>query len=353
MNNRGESEQIRSGEKDEDLVGSLVFFSMLLYDALLGIFAAIAYTFGDIRSAIVLALTGLLVFVGLTLQMLVGLSTYLRGFYGLSGTVVFFYVVANGGEDSSALFGAIGLTFGFVVVLGWRMAIWFLVVMALAVAVIFYGELYFPFGIPFSLVVELKFFVAFVGLGLLALGYGYVIETRLEGLQVHSERMSVLAYRDGMTNLPNRRSTEDFLNQRWEEYKRQGNIFAILLLNIDNFRELNNRYGRGFGDGVILRIAGTLFHGLRSQDVVSRWDGDEFLVILPGQNAQGALKVGERLRRRVEGIELVMHGRPVTVTVSVGAAAVDHSLGAEDLVSMAESGLFQAKHTGRNRVMLG
>ena len=332
--------------------GSLVFFAMLLYDAMLGLFAAIAFSYNDVTSAIVLAVSGLLVFLGLTLQMIVGFNLYIRSFYGMTGVLVFSYVVTKGG-DASALFGPLGLIFGFVVVLGWRLATWYLATIGLLLVAIFYWDVYLDVAAPFSLLIELKFFITYIGLALLALGYGYAVETRVERLENYSRKMGELAYKDSMTNLPNRRSTEDLLAQRWEEHKRVGSEFAILLCNIDNFKELNNQYGSGFGDGVILRIANVLSHGLRTQDIVSRWNGDEFLIILPGQAVQSALKAGERLRARVEKIDLVMRGRPVKVTVSFGAASVEHSLGPSDLVSMAETGLYQAKHTGKNRVMIG
>ena len=353
MNTQRELDQHRSEENREGQDPSLVFFSILLFDALLGIFSAIAFTFSDIRSAIVLGLAGLLAFVGLALQMIIGLNRYITSFYGLVGAAIFFYLVAKGGTDASSLFAALGLIFGFVIVLGWRMASWYLVIMAQILAIVFFWDIYFLFGEPFPVVVELKFFVAFVGLALLTLAYGYTIETKINSLKRYSQKMSFLAYKDGMTNLPNRRSTEDILKQRWEEFKRGGAEFAVLLCNIDNFKELNSQYGNGFGDGVILRIANVLVHGLRSQDIISRWGGDEFLIILPGQTSQTALKVAERIRSRIENIDLVMHGKTVSVTVSLGVSAVQQSLGPPDLVSMAESGLYQAKHTGKNRVMLG
>ena len=339
--------------EDEGLDGVLVLLAILLFDALLGISAALSLGIGDTLSAIAYTGIAAAVFLGLVVQMVFGLTRPLRFFYGLTGMCAFLYLVVRGGQDASGLFGALGLVFGFVAVLGWRMAASFLGTLAVALTIVFYRDLYLFNGPGFPLIVETRFYLAFVGLSLLALGYGYAVDTRIRSLQSHSLEMSALAFKDEMTNLPNRRSTEEFLAQRWQEYQRSGNDFAVLLCNIDDLKALNDQYGAGFGDGVILRIANALGQGLRSQDIIARWGGDEFLIILPGQTYQTALKVAERVRSRVERIELVMKGQPVRVTISIGVAAVENAMGVEDMLGIAEAGLYQAKKRGKNRVLLG
>ena len=331
----------------------LIFFTMVLFASLLGIFSAVAFNFGDIQSATLLALTGLMVFIGLTVQMLVGLTWLIRLFYGVCGGALFMYLVVRAPLDNSGLLGALGLTLGFVVVLGWRMAAVFHGLLAVATVWIFVSDGYLAGAVAMHTIVEIKFIIAFAGLSLLSLGYGYANETAVTHVLEENRRVASLAFRDPMTNLANRRSTEDLLAQRWEEYKRSNYGFAIFICNIDNFKQTNNDYGRDFGDGVILRIANVMTRGLRAQDLVARWGGDEFLILLPGQNQNTALKVAERIRRRVESIELTMRGQTVPVTVSVGVAAVEQALGPEDLVSNAAAGLYQSKHMGKNRVMLG
>lgn len=341
------------GEEIESLQARFVFFAILLFAALLGIFAAIAFSFHDIPSATVLAIVGLMTFVGLTTQMIAGLSRYVRLYYGLCGALVFLFVVARGGQDGSGLYGALGMTLGFVVILGWRQALVFLSVLIAAVALVFVEDAYLSFATPLPVIVELKFFVALLGIALLALGYGYLTEIRVANLRHFGEKMAALAFEDAMTELPNRRSTENMLEQRWEEHKRSGNPFAVCLCNIDNFKEINSKFGRGFGDGVILRIANVLTNGLRAQDIIARWGEDDFFVILPGQSCQFALLVAERIRSRVENIDLVMHGEPVKVAVSIGVASTENALGATDLIALAEAGLYQAKNMGKNRVVVG
>ncbi|MGD9662760.1 MAG: GGDEF domain-containing protein, partial [Porticoccaceae bacterium] len=267
------------------------------------------------------------------------------------GLVIFTFLVLRGGHDHIALYGCLAMTPGFVAILGWRIATLFLGLLAVFTGIVFFADLYLFTDQAFPLLLEVKFFISFLGLGLFSLGHGYAWEKSFQQLLHTNRRVNALAYKDPLTVLPNRRLMEDLLVQRWEEYKRSGHVFAVLLCNIDDFKRLNDLYGRDFCDGVLVRIANVLAKSLRSQDVISRWSGDEFLVILPGQTQATALKVAERLRRRVEEIQLAIFNQPVAVSISVGVTGVEAALSAADIISMADAGLYQAKHRGKNRVM--
>ncbi len=130
-------------------------------------------------------------------------------------------------------------------------------------------------------------------------------------------------------------------------------IFALLLCHIDGLKTINDRYGSSVGDQVLQKVAAILERSLRSQDMVARWGDDEFLILLPGQTGNSALQAGERLRKRVGAMELSAMEESVGVTISVGAAGVDTALDNTDLLSVADGGLFQAKHMGRNQVIMG
>lgn len=331
----------------------LVFLAMVLCTLVIAIFAAIAFSFGDTQAATILAGTAILVMLGLIVQMLLGLNQLLRLYYGLCGAGLFLYVVLRGGQDISDLAGVLAMVPGFVVVLGWRLAAVFLGTLLAATATVFVSDSYMVPADALSLLVELKFFVAFAGLALFSLGVGHAVDTSQRELLADYQRVSMLAYKDAMTGLANRRASEDLLVYRWEEFKRGGPGFAVLLCNIDDFKKFNQLFGRDFGDGVIIRIANVLVHSLRNQDVISRWGGDEFLVLLPGASQKTALQVAERIRRRVDGVELSMGGERVPVSVSIGVAAVDLVLGPSDLLNIANAGVFQAKQLGKNRVVPG
>jgi len=330
-----------------------VFFSMLLFAALSGLFSAVAFAFGDIQAATWLAMAGLFILAGVIWQMLAGLTRPVRIFYALCAGLIFCYIILRGGLEHMSLLGALALVPGFVVVLGWRLASGFLLFLGISTAVVFWGDYYLISATAFPLVAEVKFIVSFAGLGVFCVLYGRCQEVSINELITTNRMVNALAYKDPLTGLPNRRAIEDILEKRWEEFRRTGHHFSVLLCNIDNFKTINHRYGHDFGDGVLLRLTNVLIRGVRSQDLISRWSGDEFLLVLPAQDQSAAIKVAERLLRRVADIELAMLNEPVLVTVSIGVSCSSEALDAGDVVSIADSGLFQAKHTGKNKVVAG
>lgn len=330
-----------------------VFFSMLLFATLSGVFSAVAFTFQDIQAATWLAIAGLFILAGVVWQMLVGLSAPVRIFYALCAATIFCYIVSRGGLEHMSMLGALALVPGFVVVLKWRLATLFLSVLGLVTATIFWWDYYVIPSAAFPLLAEVKFFVSFVGLSVFCVLYGRCQETSINELIATNQRVNALAYKDPLTGLPNRRAVEDILEKRWEEFRRTGHYYSVLLCNIDNFKSINDRYGHDFGDGVLLRLTNVLIRGVRSQDLISRWSGDEFLLVLPAQDQSSAIKVAERLLRRVSDIELTMLNEQVRVTVSIGVSCSSEALDGGDVVAIADSGLFQAKHTGKNKAVAG
>lgn len=328
-----------------------VFFSMLLFATLSGLFSAVAFAFGDIQAATWLAMAGLFILAGVVWQMLVGLVRAVQIFYALCAAVIFCYIILRGGLEHMSLLGALALVPGFVVVLGWRLATAFLAFLGSLTAVVFWGDFYFDPTTGFPLVAEVKFFVSFAGLSIFCVLHGRCQEISIDELVATNRTVNALAYKDPLTGLPNRRAVEDILEKRWEEFKRTGHHFSVLLCNIDDFKSINDRYGHDFGDGVLLRLTNVLIRGVRSQDLISRWSGDEFLLVLPAQDQRAAIKVAERLLRRVAEIDLAMLNEPVQVTISIGVSCSSEALDCGDIVSIADSGLFQAKHTGKNKAV--
>lgn len=330
-----------------------VFFVMLLFATICGLFAALAYREETFLTALLLSATGIVTFVGVALQAMRGLTAGIRFFYGACGIIVFVYLVLAGGHQAGGLFGALALTPGFVAVLGWRYGGLALLALTILTTTVFYVDAGMGLSQELPVATEIRFLMTFCSLTLLSLGAGYTWQSSVSDLLQANLEISALAYRDPLTGLANRRAVEDLVGQRWEEYKRGGQGFAILLCNIDHLKRLNDRFGREFGDSVLIRVANAINRGLRSQDVSARWEGDVFLVLLPGESHLSALKVGERLRRRVTSIKMAMYSEPVKVTLSIGVAGVENALSADDLVSVADAGLYQAKHMGRDRVQLG
>lgn len=164
-----------------------------------------------------------------------------------------------------------------------------------------------------------------------------------------------LATRDGLTGLANRRCFDDTLHAEWARALRQRQPLSLLMVDVDNFKAYNDANGHLGGDECLKRIATAVASEMRANDLVARYGGEEFAVILPNQSLKGAASVAERIRTRVEQLQVPNRQAAAQhVTVSIGAAtaiaAPDNS--ASELVAIADAALYRAKHMGRNRISL-
>lgn len=163
-----------------------------------------------------------------------------------------------------------------------------------------------------------------------------------------------LATRDGLTGLANRRCFDDTLHAEWARALRQMQPLSLLMVDVDNFKAYNDAHGHLGGDECLKRVARAVASEMRANDLVARYGGEEFAVILPNQSLKGAAIVAERIRCRVEQLQLPCRFAAGHVTVSIGAATAiagpdNH---ASQLVAIADAALYRAKHLGRNRISL-
>jgi diguanylate cyclase (GGDEF)-like protein len=165
------------------------------------------------------------------------------------------------------------------------------------------------------------------------------------------ERIRQLSYLDGLTGIFNRRFFELRIMQEIERARRSGTGMAIIMADIDDFKRLNDEFGHLLGDEVLRQVSSLFHQQLRKIDVVCRYGGEEFALLLTQTNAQHAMGVAEKLRKLVEGWQFP--GVPRAVTLSAGVAAFpDHGGGREELIRAADTGLYAAKQAGRNQVFL-
>ncbi|MGA7907984.1 MAG: sensor domain-containing diguanylate cyclase [Candidatus Sulfotelmatobacter sp.] len=165
------------------------------------------------------------------------------------------------------------------------------------------------------------------------------------------ERVKQLAYLDGLTGIFNRRFFELRIMEEIERARRYGTGMAVIMADIDQFKRLNDEFGHLLGDEVLRQVSSLFHQQLRKIDVVCRYGGEEFGILLTQTHAAHALNVAEKLRRTVESWQFP--GVASTVTISAGAAAFpDHGVTRDELVSAADKGLYAAKQAGRNRICL-
>jgi len=162
---------------------------------------------------------------------------------------------------------------------------------------------------------------------------------------------------DGLTGLSNRRYFNEFLEAEWKRSKRAETAVALLMIDVDNFKQYNDTYGHLAGDEVLKKVADAIRKACeRTTDVAARFGGEEFAIILPVTDLPGAVHLGERVRKDIEALALVHSGSTTggSVTVSVGGAcAVPEPEGRyEHLIDDADKALYDAKRGGRNRVVM-
>lgn len=168
---------------------------------------------------------------------------------------------------------------------------------------------------------------------------------------------------DDLTGVHNRRAVMTALEQQHQRLDRYGAGYALLMLDLDHFKEINDTYGHGAGDAVLKNFAGRVTEQVRGVDLIGRGDdseddtigrfgGEEFLVILPDTDAKGALHVAERIREAVADKPFDSPAGSLDVTVSVGVAEALRGQSMREMLDRVDNAMYTAKHAGRNRIAL-
>ncbi len=175
-----------------------------------------------------------------------------------------------------------------------------------------------------------------------------------ESLDKANIELKTLASTDALTGLANRRQFDATLHKEWYRALRDATPLGLLMIDLDRFKALNDRFGHQVGDAFLARVGQVIRDNVRrAGDLPARYGGEEFAVVLPGTGAAGAIEIGEHIRRAVAATDtsdLVPGGHPMSVSIGVAAAVALAGGGSSTLVHSADSALYQAKRNGRNRV---
>ena len=167
------------------------------------------------------------------------------------------------------------------------------------------------------------------------------------------ERLHHLSVRDGLTGLFNRRYMEETLWREFKNAERTHDATGVIMIDVDYFKKFNDSYGHEAGDQVLIGLAAMLRSKLRAADVVCRYGGEEFVIIMPGTTLEQALKRAELICRSVENeMRIDFHGQTFRVTISVGVAAFpQHGRTTDQVLFAADKALYKGKESGRNKVV--
>ncbi len=172
-----------------------------------------------------------------------------------------------------------------------------------------------------------------------------------------NKKLESIASKDPLTRLPNRRAYDEYFLSEWDRHKRSASVLSLLIIDVDHFKEYNDHYGHSEGDTCLIRLSNIINKNLkRPGDLACRYGGEEFTIILPDTNTKGAFEVAERMRKKIENLQIPHEYSEMTpyVTVSIGVATIDPSDENEpqSFFKQADAQLYNAKQRGRNKVCI-
>jgi diguanylate cyclase (GGDEF)-like protein len=164
-------------------------------------------------------------------------------------------------------------------------------------------------------------------------------------------RLRSLASHDSLTQLLNHGAIMKACERELSRAERYGEPISLAMIDLDHFKNVNDRHGHAVGDAVLAHVASLIAHDMRKHDIAGRYGGEEFVILMPQTDTAAATISMERLRKRIEDNPFVRSGLSVRVTVSIGIAELaNHITGLESLIGASDRALYRAKRSGRNRI---
>jgi len=178
------------------------------------------------------------------------------------------------------------------------------------------------------------------------------MRTQNEELRASHARMEWMARTDMLTELSNRRDFLEKLDREIAAATRHDRNFVLAMVDIDDFKSVNDRHGHHAGDAVLVALSALLREAIRADDLVARWGGEEFILLFSDTDLEGGRVIAEKVRKRVADHSFEFEGNTLRVSVSIGACAFDGRSDVDTLLRLADEALYEGKTAGRNTVVV-
>lgn len=205
----------------------------------------------------------------------------------------------------------------------------------------------------YSDVMRHRIFFAYLFIGCASIASEFIQWRAQQKIDDLMARLVELSSTDQLTGLYNRRAFLERVDYERKRSLRDGFAMSLIMLDIDHFKAINDRYGHNRGDIALKALAECLCSNIRQQDTPARWGGEEFILLLPETGEEGAAFLAESLRREAERLPIECNGESFSLTVSLGVCRYDLSADPDDNIGCADQALYEAKRLGRNRVCVG
>jgi len=260
--------------------------------------------------------------------------------------MLFLYLVYTGGVDRTGPLWIYPLPMIIMFLLGLRQGIIYMTLFFIAIIFILFGLDSPLYSDAFKLRIVLSLFLV----TFLASIYEYLGQKRFESMKVMSKQLEEASNKDHLTQVYNRRGIHKKLENTYRHHKTDNKNFSLMLCDIDYFKKINDNFGHEAGDKVLKIVARKIENIIRKEDIVSRWGGEEFLVLLPNTSIEAAYEVGEKIRKSIENISFKYGEHNITMTVSIGIAEKENGLSITEIINKADTNMYVAKKEGRNTV---
>ncbi len=197
---------------------------------------------------------------------------------------------------------------------------------------------------------NMNILIVFLAIVIMTYSYSKTANTSAQKLRKTNSALSKLASTDPLTGLPNRRAMAQLLNTEISRFNRSNNTFVLILCDIDNFKIINDTYGHDCGDAILTQLSHLMLEHLRRQDIVSRWGGEEFLILLPESDLDAGKHVAEKLRNEISIKVFTYEHTSIQITMTFGISLYDHTEETKEVIKRADRALYEGKLRGKNRI---